>query len=73
MGNKWQLLGTQRQLRIREGVGIDNAHLGCACERTDFLGDNPDNYKGIAFILDSAVQSIIVSATCLNMPLYNKN
>lgn len=73
LGNKWQLLGTQRLTRINANVGIDNQHLGCACERTDFAGANPDNYKGIAFVLNQSVQPIILSATCSNMPLYNKN
>lgn len=72
LGNNWQLLGTQRQSRIGASVGIDNSQLGCACERTDFSGMNPDNYNGIAAVILS-VQSILVSVTCSNMPLFNKN
>jgi hypothetical protein len=72
LGNNWQLLGTQRQSRIGVNVGVDNSQLGCACERTDFAGMNPDNYKGIAAVILS-VRSIIISATCSNMPLFNKN
>jgi hypothetical protein len=72
LGNFWQLLGTHRQSRINSSVTIDNQQLGCACERTDFEGSNPDNYKGISVVIDSA-KSIIVSATCSNMPLFNKN
>jgi|GEM_PF-5236030 len=71
LGNSWQLLGTQRQSRIGANVGIDNSLLGCACERTDFAGMNPDNYNGIAAVILS-VKSIIVSITCSNMPLFNK-
>lgn len=72
LGNFWQLLGTQRQSRINAGVAIDNQQLGCACERTDFDGSNPDNYKGISVVINSA-KSIIVSATCSNMPIFNKD
>ncbi|HLX54796.1 MAG TPA: hypothetical protein VKR58_12680, partial [Aquella sp.] len=72
LGNSWQLLGMQRQSRIGANVDIDNSQLGCACERTDFAGTNPDNYKGIAVVILS-VKSILVSVTCSNMPLFNKN
>jgi hypothetical protein len=65
--NKWQLLGKHRG---GGGVNIDYSN-GCACERTDF--DSPfDSYRGIAAVIESG-KPIIISATCSNMPLYNKN
>jgi type II secretory pathway pseudopilin PulG len=72
LGNGWQLLGTQRQNRGEDKVNIDNQDLGCACERTDFSGEYPDNYNGIAAVIESAVPAIIISATCSNMPVYDK-
>ncbi|MCC2624336.1 MAG: hypothetical protein K0R14_209 [Burkholderiales bacterium] len=72
LGNGWQLLGTQRQSRGENPVNIDSQDLGCACERTDFSGANPDNYNGIAAVIESILPAIIISVTCSNMPIYDK-
>lgn len=74
LGNKWQLLGTQRQARIgdRDYLELRSSEPGCGCERTDFSGVNPDNYNGLAVVIGN-VKPVILSVTCSNMPLYYHN
>lgn len=69
LGHSWQVLGTQRMLRIHESIEIDNSVLGCACERTDF-GGNADNYAGIAAII-GGIKPIITAVTCSNAMVYS--
>ena len=71
-GHSWRILGTQRFLRTQQGLTIQNQNLGCACERTDFTGSNPDNYTGVAAVIGDFTAKI-TSVTCSNAATYNSS
>jgi prepilin-type N-terminal cleavage/methylation domain-containing protein len=71
-GHNWQALGTQRYIRTGLDLPIQNQNLGCACERTDFAGMNPDNYNGVAAVIGNFTAKI-TSVTCTNASIYTSN
>ena len=73
VGHSWQILGTQRALRgAKPDFVTQNQNLGCACERTDFSGVNPDNYTGVAAVI-GAFNPKLTSVTCSNKAVYQSN